>query len=323
MKKIIIYITSIIVIISVLIIYPSITEVRGVEVLYKDDWAIHNYGQKIESSVGINGIDINSLPARKIAKGNNEVIVAVVDTGIDKNCFKLKENIKKGWDFYNNDSTIYDEYIYDYHGTYVSGIIAKVAPNTKILPVKFMESTSGSVDDAVKAIEFAIDNGARIINCSWNYYDYSDKLYNIISSHPQVLFVCSAGNFNANLEKVSIYPCSYDLNNIINVMAIDNKGQIHSTSGYGKETIDIAAPGENVKVIFPENNETLISGTSVATAFVSAAAALLIAENENLTPNDIIEIINESAQPIESLKDKCVSEGTLDVYSALKHLMLR
>ena len=149
------------------------------------------------------------------------------------------------------------------------------------------------------------------------------KLYNTILKHPEVLFVCAAGNFNANLEEVSIYPCSYDLDNIINVMAVDHKGEIHQTSGYGKKKIHIAAPGKNVKVCFPENDETLISGTSVATAFVSAATSLLISENESLTPIEIRNIIIKSAQPVESLKDKCVSEGMLDIYEALKKVTLR
>lgn len=286
---------------------------------YIDEWAIYNNGQIVDGMEGIKGCDIDVIPAWNITKGCSDVIVAVVDSGVDKSCDIFQETkLLPGWDYYNNDATTYDQYIHDYHGTYVCSTIAKVAPEITLLPIKFMESTSGSVEDAIKSIKFAIEQGADIINCSWNFYDYNQELYDVIKDNPEVLFVCAAGNYNANLDNVDIYPCSYNLDNIISVLAIDNTGEIYSTSGYGKNTVHVAAPGVSIKVILPENDETYVDGTSVATAFVSATAGLVLSTNPSLTATEIKDIIIESVQPMETVKDLCISGGTVNVYNSIK-----
>jgi subtilisin family serine protease len=284
------------------------------------DWAIRNDGQVVNGSVGIDGIDINVIPAwNAYTRGDPSIVVAVVDTGIDASCDIIKDNIlvEDGYDFYNNDATIFDDYLYDYHGTYVATTIALVAPNIKILPVKFMESTAGDIEDAVEAVQYALNYGAKIINMSWNFEEYNTELYGLIRDHPEVLFVNAAGNRNVNLNEEKLYPCSYDLENIITVMAIDNKGEIYEASGYGLNHVDIAAPGVDVKVIFPENDETTLSGTSVAAAFVSAAAALIISVDNTLMPVDIKDIIISSANKTDTLGSLCRAQGYLDIYACL------
>lgn len=311
--------SAIVIIVSVCIIaitYIIVHEKNNA--MYNDDWAIHNYGQTIEDSKGVKYIDVNVIPAWEKTCGSSDIIIAVIDTGVDISCdIFAHNNIISGWDFYNNDSTTYDRYIHDYHGTYVSGTVAKIAPEISILPVKFMEASSGSIEDAVKSIDFAIDNGARIINCSWNFYEYDESLYNIIKNNPDILFVCAAGNYTANLDNTPIYPCSYGLDNIINVLAVDNTGKVYSSSGYGEKTVHIAAPGVSVKAVLPENDSTYIDGTSVATAFVSAAAGLMLSENNSLNPADIIEKIVESSTYVEGLESKCSSSGLLNVYKSI------
>lgn len=285
---------------------------------YADEWAIYNYGQRIDKKNGIRGYDINILPAWDITKGCSDVLVAVIDTGVDESCdiFQTTE-LLSGWDYYNNDSTTYDQYIHDYHGTYICSTIAKVAPEISILPVKFMESTSGCVEDAVKCIKYAIEQGADIINCSWNFYDYNQELYDVIKENPDVLFVCATGNYNANIDYVDIYPCSYNLDNIISVLAIDNTGEIYSTSGYGKNTVHVAAPGVSIKVTLPEDDETYVDGTSVATAFVSATAGLILSTDSSLNAVEIKEIILKSVQSIEGIEDLCISGGMIDIYNSI------
>jgi subtilisin family serine protease len=306
---------------------------------YNDDWAMLNYGQTIKDSTGITGIDLNIIPAWKVASTDQSVIVAVTDTGTDFSCDILKDKMLLnnndpldgidndnngyiddyyGWNFYDENNILYEDDLYDYHGTYISTTIAKVArSNASILPVKFMQSTSGSVDDAILAIKYAISRGARIINCSWNFGEPSDELYNIMKDNEDILFICSAGNSNINLEADALYPCSYDLNNIINVTAIDNQGKIHASSGYGKNTIHIAAPGVSVKVILPGNEETYIDGTSVAAAYVSSASALILSKNDKLTPQDIKKIIISTAQKNTLLESLCVAGGYLDIEACL------
>lgn len=284
-----------------------------------DEWAIYNSGQVIDGKKGLKGLDIDIIKAWEITKGSPNVTVAVIDTGVDTSCDIFKSvNILDGWDFYNNDYSTYDQYIHDYHGTYVCSTIAKAAPNITIIPIKFMESTSGSIEDAIMGIKFAIEHGADIINCSWNFYDYNQELYDIIRENPNVLFVCAAGNYNANLDNIPIYPCSYKLDNILSVLAVDSSGHIYTTSGYGKNTVHVAAPGASVKVILPENDETYVDGTSVATAYVTATACLILSNNSSLSAHEIKSTIMNSVQPLETVKDLCISGGMIDVYNSIK-----
>lgn len=306
-------------------------------VKFNNDWAICNYGQSINGVKGIKDIDINVRSAWEITKGNENVKVAVIDSGVDSSCNILKDKLLvneydpidgvdndqngftddyNGWNFYDNNNIMYENYLHDYHGTYVASTISKVAPEITILPVKFLKGTSGSIEDVIPAIKYAISGGADIINCSWNFNDYSTELYEVIKSNPNILFVCAAGNSNINLDREDLYPCSYDLDNIISVMSIDNVGKNYCNSGYGSK-VDIGAPGVKVLVTLPENDETLIDGTSVSTAFVSGAAALLLSENEDLTPIEIREIIRSSARKLKSLNLLCNSEGCLDIYNCL------
>lgn len=312
-QKLLISVFLLIMLIAVVHLYPD----YKIKQKYNDDWAMYNYGQSIDGEAGKAGIDLNILPVLELKHDYKEVLVAVVDTGVDTESEILQNRMMSGWDFYNRDDSVYDNYIHDYHGTYVSTTIAKIAPNAKILPVKFMESSYGSIEDAVLSIRYAIENGARIINCSWNFNDYDEDLFNIIKDNPDILFVSAAGNSNTNIDKSPLYPSSYELENIINVMAINNNGKIHNTSGYGVKTVDIAAPGVGVKVILPENDITYIDGTSVAAASVSATAALLLSEDSSLSPKEIIEIINSSARKIDSLEHLSKSGGYLDVYTSI------
>lgn len=291
----------------------------------EDDWAFLNKGQTIENSKGIKGIDVNIIPAWEITQGDDSIVVAVADTGTDISCDELKHNIltdennpnsHAGWDFYNNDNSVYDDILYDYHGTYISSIIIKIAPKVKLLPVKFMESSFGTCEDAVEAIRYAIDKGAQIINCSWNFSSYDEGLYKIIKDNPAVLFVCAASNSNLDLDKSELYPCSYNLPNIITVNSVDNRGDLYDAGGYGN-AVDISAPGVNVKVNLPENEEDFVEGTSVSAAFVSGAAALMMSEDHSLSAKKIKDTIILSAKQLDSLKNKNAANGYLDIYACL------
>jgi subtilisin family serine protease len=256
--------------------------------------------------------------------------VAVVDSGVDTSNKGLSDAIysqgNDNKDFYYNDDTIYDSYLQDYHGTYIANTIAcndseskiyGVAPEVSILPIKFLRNTSGSVSDAIRAINYACEKCAKIINCSWNFTEYSAELYNVIASHPDVLFICATGNSNLNLDKDNIYPASYNLKNILSVLAVDNTGKVYSSSGRGMQ-VDIAAPGVNIITKFPENDITYVSGTSVATALVSGVTALMFSVNERLTPKEIIDIVTKNVNRIDTLDGKCSSGGIIDAYNCIR-----
>lgn len=299
---------------------------------YFDDWAFYNYGQDINGVEGVEGIDINIFPAWNLTQGDSEVYIGVVDTGIETTGNKIEGHILKskekkngidddndgyiddilGWDFYNNDNTIYDKYSHDYHGTYIANEILKVAPNVSIIPAKFMEGTKGDLKDAINAIQYVINRGARVVNCSWNFNNYSKELFRLIKKNPNVLFVCAAGNSNLDLDKNKIYPCSYSLDNILTVGAMDNQGIIADISGYGK-SVDVLSPGVNIKACLPEGDIDCVEGTSIASAIVTGEAALILSINKKLTSLQVKKIIMRSCIIEKNTSKWCRAEGYIDI----------
>jgi len=210
----------------------------------------------------------------------SEVIVAVIDTGVDINHPDLAANIwtnpndpvngvdddgnglvddVHGWDFYWGDNTVYDPEDGDDHGTHVAGIVAArcdngigvagVAPQVSILPVKFLgPSGSGSTSDAISAIEYATQQGARIINASWGGGPFNQALSDAIEAFGQAggIFVASAGNKASDNDQCPVYPASYDLPNVISVAAMDQYGDLAYFSNYGAESVDVGAPGLDI-----------------------------------------------------------------------------
>ena len=295
-------------------------------------WGLKNEGQTLNEKKGLPGVDINIEEAWEFTIGDRDVVIGMLDTGIDVTgmqfVYENEEEIGgddkdndgngyiddvSGWDFYNADNTIYDGYAADFHGTYLTSVIKGehneanrvwgIAPNTTILPLKFMSGVSGDVEDAVEAIEYGCKNGARIINCSWSIAEESQELYNVIRKYSDTLFVCAAGNYNYNLDENPVYPACYDLDNIITVAAIDNCGELVNTSGYGQE-VDIAASGGDILVRLPENDYDHDSGTSVTAAYVSGVAGLICSFDHGLTPQEIRALIIENGTALESLDNR-------------------
>jgi len=242
---------------------------------YSLQWGLNNTGQ----TGGISGADIHAQAAWDVTKGSNNIIIAVVDTGVAYDHPDLSGNIwvntaelngspgidddqngyiddVYGWDFINNDGHPVD---YDQHGTHVAGIIAAKSNNgtgisgvmwsARIMPLRFLGITgSGDVAKASEAIEYAADNGARIINASWGGNDYSSTLYNAIEYARQknVLVVAAAGNETMNNDIDAFYPASFNLSNIISVAATNQNDAIADFSNYGATSVDLGAPGVSI-----------------------------------------------------------------------------
>ena len=242
---------------------------------YSLQWGLNNTGQ----TGGIAGADIHAQAAWDVTKGSNNIIIAVVDTGVAYDHPDLAGNVWVntaelngspgvdddqngyiddiyGWDFINNDGYPVD---YDQHGTHVAGIIAAKGNNgigvsgvmwsARIMPLRFLGVTgSGDVAKAAEAIEYAADNGARIINASWGGNDYSSTLYNAIEYARQknVLVVAAAGNETMNNDIDAFYPASFSLSNIISVAATDQNDGIADFSNFGATSVDLGAPGVSI-----------------------------------------------------------------------------
>lgn len=283
---------------------------------------------------------INARKAWKITKGKKNIVVAVIDTGIDASHPDLKDALwhkpgkpdEYGWDFVSDKKNPEDKHG---HGTHVAGIIGAtaranagasgVAPNISIMAVRYYSDTASgaqNLSNTVRAINYAVDNGANIINYSGGGAEFSAQEMRAIqrAESKGILFVAAAGNEYQNTDENgnAYYPAAYGLTNIIAVAATNIRNQILPSSNWGMKHVHVAAPGENIFSTLPHGRYGYLTGTSQATAFVSGLAALVLSENPDLKPAEVRKIIMESTDRLEGLQNKIASGGRINAYSALK-----
>lgn len=309
------------------------------------------------------------------ANDASDIIVAVIDTGIDYNHPDLKDNIWKngkeiendgidndnngyvddyyGWDFVNStsDNSVklsvnYSKYAVN-HGTVVAGIIGAVggnkegitgiAWNIKIMSLRALDSQgNGNTYNVSRAIDYAVKNGADIINLSFVGSSDDEVLKGSIERAYQAgaTVVASSGNeagIGVDVDIEPKYPICYDLgkNTVIGVGSVDKNNEISKFSNYGTKCIDIMAPGENIYStqvyqpqlsMFQEKYGTSWTGTSFATPMVSATIALIKSIDKTFSNEEIIEILKAGAKNISFINfghRKQIGAGLLDVNQTL------
>lgn len=220
---------------------------------------------------------------------NSTIIVAVIDTGIDYTHTHLKDRIVSGYDFIADNTDPKDVH---FHGTHVAGIIVDSTPAAvKIMPIRALNEEGKGYDSTIaKAIRFAVDNGADIINMSFGGEEFSQYLSDAIdyALSKNVLIVVAAGNDSATTEKY--YPASEQ--KVIVVSAADQNDNIASFSNTG-ESIDISAPGVNIVSSIPGQQFGSMNGTSMAAPFVSAVAALIKLDDPRRSIQDIERLLKK------------------------------
>lgn len=227
-----------------------------------------------------------------VTRGRPDVVIGVIDTGVDLSHGDLVENVDtdNDYDFVNEDSIAQDD---EGHGTHVAGIAAAaangkfgvgVAPSCRILPVKVLDHEgSGSSVDVARGIEWAVDHGADVINLSLGSSTPSEVIRAAIqyAQAKGVLVVAAAGNDG----KYGVdYPAAFP--GVLSVGASDAEDVLAAFSNYGPE-VDIVAPGVGIVSTQLGGSTTMMSGTSMATPFIAGAAALLKAANPQMTADSI------------------------------------
>ncbi len=297
-------------------------------------WGLHNTGQ----SGGTPDADIDAPEAWDVTIGSSDVVVALIDTGIDYTHPDLAANMFRntldcnnngidddgngqiddcfGIDTANKDSDPIDD---NDHGTHVAGTIGAVGNNgvgvvgvnrtVRLMACKFLDSAgSGNVADAIDCLEYVKlmkDRGVNIVatNNSWGGGGFSQALFDAIEAHRRrgILFIAAAGNAGSNNDATPFYPAGYSLSNVIAVAATTRTDAQASFSNFGRRTVHLGAPGSEILSTARSDTYRILSGTSMATPHVTGVAALLKAQDPERDWRAIKNLILAGGDTISSL----------------------
>ena len=319
---------------------------------FADQWALNNLGNE----GGKERADLDALEAWLTTKGSEEVVVAVLDSGVDYTHVDLKANM---WfrpeslpayvddqlgtfndlNGYNGTDSIADPMDDNGHGTHCAGIIGAEGNNgegvtginwkVKIMPLKFLgRGGFGSTNDAIEAINYAIDRkkkgvNLRIISASWGSTSKSKALEDTIRAAGEagILFVAAAGNDGSNNDRRPHYPSNYDLPNVVSVAALDRTDSLASFSNYGVKTVHVAAPGKEILSTWLNDNYREASGTSMATPYASGVAALIVANEPGITMEKLRARLLGSVDKLDVLDGKVETGGRICAANALSNVV--
>jgi subtilisin family serine protease len=341
-------------------------------------WGLQNVGQDSPRGLqGKVGADIKVLEAWETTRGSHEVLVGVVDTGIDIEHPDLRGNIwingaeqeaNGGRPCVDDDGNGYPDDVYGWnfisenqaerycgtavgtpyarddhgHGTHVAGIIgalgnnhigiAGINWNVKLVALKFLDAQGrGYLDDAIRAIFYAIKIRVHILNNSWGGGPYHPGMDLAIrrAEAAGILFVAAAGNEGFNNDFEPHYPSSYTHSSVLAVAATDNRDKLAKFSSYGVNSVHIGAPGVDILSTVPvvagkpaSQSYEAWSGTSMATPMVTGAAALLMAHKPDLrkNPADVKKILMRTVDRANEMEGKVASGGRLNIGRAFRWL---
>ncbi|ASA23586.1 S8 family peptidase [Paenibacillus donghaensis] len=266
---------------------------------------------------------IETTQGWKLSRGSNEVIVAVVDTGVQANHPDLKGQLLPGYNAIQSGSTPDDDVG---HGTHVAGIIGALVNNgegvagiswyNKVLPVKALDNSgAGTTYSVAEGIIWAADNGAKVINLSLGNYADSQFLHDAIkyAYDRDIVIVSAAGNDNTERPG---YPAAYP--EVLAVAATNASQQKASFSNYG-DYIDVTAPGESIASTYPDSQYAALSGTSMASPHVAALAGLVRSLNPDLSNDEVVQLMRDNAVDLGTPgHDKYYGWGQIDIYKTLQ-----
>lgn len=269
-------------------------------------------------------------------KGSRSVVVAVIDTGADYRHESLSKNAIPGYDFKEKDSDPMDKTSSQNpgHGTHCSGIIGAtglvdngtigISPEVSIMPVRFLgEDGSGSLDDGIKSIDFAIEKGVQVISASWGASVPESQAAPLIeavkrASDKGVIFVAAAANDGKNNDNTDVYPANARFENTITVAASTSGDGKPSWSNFGRAKVDLASPGDAIMSTLPSNKYGNLSGTSMATPLVSGLVAFLKAQDPNLTGAQIKALLQTTGAKV-NIETAC--NCRVDALTSVSHLL--
>ncbi len=315
---------------------------RPIDPMFGLQWGLLNAGGR----GGIPGFDINVTKAWEVTTGRGEVIVAVLDTGIDYNHPDLYENIWTndnetpgngidddgnglvddyyGYDFFNHDNDPMDD---NGHGTHSAGIVGArhnnvgtrgVMEDVRLLPIKFLGADGvGTLAGALEAVGYATRMHAHIMSNAWGGGDYSKSLHEaiLIAGSRSIAFVAAAGSGNSDNDLAPMYPASYLGANVISVASVQRNGRPSPQSNRGRRTVHLAAPGTEILSTFP--NASYRYAYDGAASFVAGVAGLVVSKEGAKALVGLRERLIKASRVTRELQYLSVSQGIIDTMAAL------
>jgi subtilisin family serine protease len=316
---------------------------------FADLWGLENTGQAVNGHApGTPGVDVEAQAAWAVGNGSEDVVIAVIDSGIDYTHEDLAGNVwtnarevpgngedddgngivddVHGMNAIDNSGDPMDD---AGHGTHVAGTIGAVGDNgkgvtgvnwkTRIMGLKFLSSFGGgATSDAIRCIDYAIDmkdrgENVRAINCSWGSQMPSRALEDAIAraNEKDILFICAAGNDALNSDRLPHYPSSYALDGVVSVAALASNGQLAAFSNFGSKSVDLAAPGADILSTLPGNQYGFASGTSMAAPHVTGMAALVLVADPDMELKDLRGRLLSTTFALPGLDGKLLTGGRL------------
>ena len=286
-----------------------------------------------------------------VASASGKPVVAIIDSGVDidheifadsnaiwVNAGEIPGNgvdddgngyidDVNGWNFAYNTSDVSDD---DGHGTHVAGIALGVTQDIysppysesliSIMPLKFLDDEGfGTTSGAINAINYAIANGADVLNNSWGGTSYSALLHSAVNQtyNNGLIFVAAAGNLGQNNDVSPMYPASYDVPNVISVASVDSSDRLSYFSNHGTDSVDLGAPGEFILSAAPGGGYALSSGTSMSSPFVAGTAALMLVHAPAMLGYQVKTIIMDETDTLASLSSFVLTSGRLNSGAAV------
>jgi subtilisin family serine protease len=302
-------------------------------------WALNNYGQ----NGGTAHADMDAPDAWDVLTSASNIVVAVLDTGIRLTHEDLAANLwinpADGTHGYNALTGTNNPNDDSGHGSLVAGVLGAVGNNGKgvtglawqvqMMACKCLDSSGNGSDSSVVAcLEFALTNGAKIINASFDSGTPSLAVSNAIVAAQQagVIWVASAGNNALNVDVTPHYPACYSMDNIVSVAYTTRNDALGGLSNYGATNVDLAAPGDQIYSTFASSDTAYypppilninIAGTSFSAGYVSGALALMLAKYPAENYQQIIRRLYNATDPLPALAGKCATGGRLNLKKAL------
>lgn len=321
--------------------------------LFRESWGLSNILDRVLGSLSLLDADIDAPEAWDVIRGAPEIPVAILDTGVDYQHPDLAKNIwlnqgepgpagwngrdddrngyvddVVGWDFVDEDPAPTDELTG--HGTLVAGVagargdnrvgVAGVQWIARLMALRVCDGGGGCNDaDTVRAIDYAAEQGARIVNMSFAGAGESRAVGEAIARAPQVLFVAAAGNDGIDVDRSPRYPCDYELPNVVCVGASDSADRLAGLSNFGAASVDLVAPGKNVHSTYVNrygSGYSIFEGTSSAAPMVAGAAALVWARQPGRSAAEIRGQLLAGTDRVTGVAGR-VASGRLNLARAL------